>query len=107
MMRTEKQIEAKRVYNREWKKKNKDRPSVVRTRTLCNWRTRKVKGDLKTFYDEKYINATHCEVCEKVFKCRRDRCMDHDHSTGNIRQIICFSCNAQDRWMDIIIPYKM
>jgi len=66
-------------------------------KTIYNW---KVKYELKES-DEKieelynrYIIATHCELCNKEFKSSSDRCMEHDHETGRFRNIVCKRCNA-------------
>jgi hypothetical protein len=41
----------------------------------------------------RYIVASHCELCNKQFKSSQDRCMDHCHKTGKFRNIACNSCN--------------
>lgn len=47
---------------------------------------------------ERYINTNKCDICRKVFENSKDRCMDHDHTTGFFRQILCRRCNVFDRW---------
>jgi hypothetical protein len=41
----------------------------------------------------KYIVATHCELCDKKFPNTQDRQMDHNHTTGEFRNIVCQRCN--------------
>lgn len=47
-----------------------------------------------------YITCEECEECnvkltdEKINTSTR-RCLDHDHSTGFIRNILCHSCNVR------------
>ena len=43
----------------------------------------------------KYIYATHCELCNKQFTKTIDRQMEHDHQTGKFRNIVCNSCNRR------------
>ena len=43
---------------------------------------------------QKYIYATHCELCNKNFLERNDRCMEHNHETGEFRNICCQKCNV-------------
>lgn len=46
---------------------------------------------LKIFY-----NTTNCNLCDKLLtskNCGSQKCMDHNHSTGKFRQILCKSCN--------------
>jgi hypothetical protein len=70
--------------------------------SISSWTRRGAIGDLKTFYNERYLPATNCEVCEKVFKSRRDKCMDHCHDTGEIRWVLCQSCNNKDYWKKVL-----
>jgi len=41
----------------------------------------------------KYIYATHCQLCNKQFENTKDRQMEHCHETGNFRNIVCNKCN--------------
>ena len=35
-----------------------------------------------------FIEQTNCWKCDKEFDKKGDRCLDHDHSTGFIRNIL-------------------
>tara|TARA_R110001592_G_scaffold283829_1_gene552099 strand:+ start:363 stop:806 length:444 start_codon:yes stop_codon:yes gene_type:complete len=52
--------------------------------------------DFEEIYN-KYIYATNCELCNTLFPNTRDRCLDHDHETGKIRNIVCQKCNQNKR----------
>ena len=45
-------------------------------------------------YNE-YIHATNCDLCNKQFPTQRDRQLDHDHETGDVRNIVCCKCNQR------------
>ncbi len=64
-----------------------------KSRTKSSW---KVKGlihdDIYGLY-QKYIYATNCDLCNKEFKSSQDRQMEHNHETGEFRNIVCTSCN--------------
>ena len=107
-------INAQRRVNRE---RNKERdkeknaayekayiktPKGKRGNTLSNWKRRGTIGDLPKFYDERYLPATNCEVCHKEFKSTRDKNMDHDHDSGEIRWVLCTSCNCRDYWKKVL-----
>jgi|GEM_PF-3215343 len=67
--------------------------------TIKNW---KRIGLIYPDYDElyqTYINTLECQHCLKEFKSTRDRCMDHDHQTGQFRMIVCKKCNVNDSYI--------
>ena len=44
---------------------------------------------------KRYIFATKCELCNKVFKTKTDRHMEHSHTTNKFRNVVCNSCNLR------------
>tara|TARA_R110000772_G_scaffold175727_1_gene287495 strand:- start:59 stop:445 length:387 start_codon:yes stop_codon:yes gene_type:complete len=55
------------------------------------------EAEFKAIY-ERYIYATHCELCQKVFPNTRDRQMDHQHLHGKygpFRNVVCNKCNLR------------
>jgi hypothetical protein len=47
-------------------------------------------------YDKVYYTK-NCEICKIVLgngRKNEGRCMDHDHSSGYFRQVLCRNCNA-------------
>ena len=64
--------------------------------TINNWKKRGIiTDDYDKIYDE-YINTTECKLCNHEFIDTTERCLDHDHDTGLIRNILCRACNTRD-----------
>tara|TARA_R100001594_G_scaffold113674_1_gene148545 strand:- start:309 stop:683 length:375 start_codon:yes stop_codon:yes gene_type:complete len=71
-----------------------------RTHKKSEWKcSYKVKGNLDEIYDI-WINATNCGYCnvkltdDKKLKSTT-RCLDHNHTTGYMREICCHACNTK------------
>jgi len=64
-----------------------------KNQTKQNWKqTGLIMDNFEDIY-QKYIYATNCELCNKEFLKLNDRQMEHDHETGEFRNIVCCSCN--------------
>tara|TARA_R110000772_G_scaffold206190_1_gene316826 strand:- start:55 stop:489 length:435 start_codon:yes stop_codon:yes gene_type:complete len=94
-------------YQKEYNIKNEDKikdyrksPNRNKTEKISEWTTKfKIKfadRNEAEFYYETYINTHRCTWCDKMFKDSKDRCMDHCHTCGLPRAIICKSCNNKD-----------
>ena len=71
-------------------------PKYHKTNTKISWRSIGIiftDEDFELYIYPKYIYATHCDLCNKQFKSSKDRQLDHNHDTGEIRNILCTSCN--------------
>jgi hypothetical protein len=81
-----------RENNRKYSKTEKGKRKIK----IRDWREKgMICNDWDKFYD-KYLLTTHCESCNLEFgneRCNR-RNVDHQHSSGHIRNIICHSCNS-------------
>ena len=42
-----------------------------------------------------YINCEYCELCNKKFTKSTDRQMEHNHQTGEFRNVVCLKCNQR------------
>ena len=84
---------------KEYHKAYRQTSAGKKTRAMADWRSSGVKDVNDELYD-KYINTHCCDVCNKEFKNSTDRCLDHDHTTGEFRQILCRACNIHDNWMN-------
>ena len=69
----------------------KDHKSI----TKYSWKKKGLITDNFEQIYNKYIIATHCELCNKKFTKTIDRQMEHCHATGEFRNIVCNSCNQR------------
>ena len=78
----------------EQQKKYQQSPVGIKSRRISVWKSQGIiDEDLHAVYDY-YIDQTHCMICFKEYKNSKDRCLDHDHETGEIRYICCQNCNS-------------
>lgn len=63
---------------------------ICRLRIYKAYHLKKRYGLTQQAYEQLKINQTHkCKICG----CVRKLVVDHDHKTGNIRGLLCASCN--------------
>jgi len=103
------------AYNKEWNKANKEAVSAwhkaynqtdlgIKKRRMNNWRFRGVNDVNEELY-EYYKNCVKCEACGNSFTESSNKCLDHDHKTGDFRQVLCRGCNNHDSWRVKIISH--
>ena len=115
--------EEKAIYNREhyiknkeklkqkqieWNKLNKEKKKQIykeyyqtdvgkKLYKISNWKYRGMilpEGETWDSIYRKYIECNNCEQCNKEFKNSLDKHLDHCHTSGFIRNIVCRSCNV-------------
>ena len=94
--------EKKKQERSEYYKIHNQKAEVKKARKINEW---KLRGLISENYDEIYdtwFNATNCEDCccdlqhgTKGGNQTNTKCMDHCHTTGQFRNIICHSCNTK------------
>lgn len=84
-------------YLNDKKKEYYRTPVGKKVRIMSGWKTQGVINVNDDMY-ENYINTTCCDCCKTEFKDSFDRCLDHNHTTGEFRQVLCRNCNNMDKW---------
>jgi len=77
--------------SKEWNKNNKEK-SKKSTR-ISEW---KKKGLICENYDQVYelwLDSTHCDKCGCQYTKKNHKDMEHCHTTGAFRGIVCHKCN--------------
>ena len=75
-------------------------PAGKKSNRIKNWKQNGIDPGHLT-WDEVYdifISTEECEECGVGLvegKKGNSRCLDHDHSTGEIRSVLCFGCNVR------------
>ncbi len=77
-------------------------PNGKKSNTIGRWkRCGLIHDNYNEIYDL-YLNTNKCNVCNYVFDKSNCRCMDHCHTTGLFRQILCNKCNTHDNWKKLV-----
>jgi len=67
---------------------------------ISMWKFLGVKcDDFPSLYD-RYLNCKNCEECGKEGITGHNKMLDHNHKTGEFRNILCNSCNQKRGFID-------
>jgi len=89
---------------KECNRKYYQTPAGIKSGLINKWRQRGLIETDQYTYDElyeAYLYHPDCEECGVTLttgkRCSTSKCLDHDHTTGIFRNILCHRCNTKRR----------
>jgi hypothetical protein len=82
-------MECNRKYEKSYRK-SPETKLVTRNSNL----KQKFGIDLEQFEEMKRLQGNECAICNQEPQNERELVVDHDHTTGEIRGLLCYSCNS-------------
>ena len=80
---------------KEYMKNYNKSPQGKKSATINNWKTNGLiesKEFMEHIYDE-YLRSEECELCGEPYSKHNRKEMEHNHETGEFRNICCHRCN--------------
>ena len=85
---------------KESKKKYRQTPEGIKSLRISNWKFRGLQCDYIEELYQHYLLSDQCEKCSVILTedkktTSTTKCMDHCHTTGLFRNILCHACNMK------------
>tara|TARA_R110002153_G_scaffold154487_1_gene306525 strand:+ start:1254 stop:1595 length:342 start_codon:yes stop_codon:yes gene_type:complete len=91
----EKINERQYAYYQEYKTTD----AYFKRQRIRRWKSRGVVAENWENLYELFLSINNCEVCNKELQYgiygNNKKCLDHDHTTGEYRNILCNTCNLR------------
>jgi len=101
--------------NKEYRKKNKEKikehqkeyhkeyqqsPAGKKSTRISHWKGHGIISDDYDALYKRFLETTNCELCNCELTVDKrhtstTRCLDHDHETGEVRNVLCNACNIK------------
>jgi len=85
-------------WQTEYMRKYRATPEGYKISTISSWKYLGLKGNYEYIF-HRYMATTHCDLCQSLLtkerKGGRQKHMEHDHKTGEFRNVVCQKCNLQ------------
>ena len=95
-----------REKNKEKLKESRQTEPVKKSKRITNWKISGLKSDDFDSLHEYYLNCKNCEHCNIELVQGRyganKKCLDHSHTTGLFRNVLCNTCNTKRRENNIL-----
>ena len=81
---------------KEYMKNYRKTPEGKKSNTINDWKCQGLK-ETKEFMNqiyEEYLNSEECQLCGEPYSKHNRKEMEHNHETGEFRNIVCKRCNC-------------
>jgi hypothetical protein len=80
-------------------KEYKNTDAYLKNQRIRRWKQRGVVAENWNDLYHLFLSINNCEECDVELKYgiygNNKKCLDHDHSTGGYRNVLCHSCNLK------------